>query len=206
MIMTVAYRSAFWLNLLVTVVTIVLIVATQFSGLSAGELFRHPTFSPDPTDSLLTHTFQILCVVPVVVCAFSFSLLNHTQPNHPQNRFIYYSAWITGGFLVNEVFRVHIHLLEVGIPKLMTISFYAFAVSWYGYTFRRSIRNTPYLLLILGAVCLAIGITIDAVGLTNATLYALAEGMPKLFSEINIVLYFWWVCWLAVIHQPALEL
>lgn len=203
--MKIAYRSAFWLNLSAIVVTIVLIVTTQFLGLSAGELFRHPTFSPNLTDGLLTHTFQILCVVPVVTCAFSFSLLNLMQPKHPQNRFIYYSAWIAGGFLVNEIFRIHIHLIEVGIPKLVTIAFYAFAVSWYGYTFRRSIRNTPYFVLILGLVCLATGITIDAVGLNNATLYALAEGIPKLLSEINIGLYFWWVCWMEVTRslQPG---
>lgn len=199
--MKAVYRSSFLVNLVALLLVFVLITYAKIAGPSVGALFQQPNFSSYPTESLLTHTFQLLCSFPFIVCAFSFGLLKTLQPNHSQNRFILASAFLTGGFLLNEIFRIHIHLVVLGIPKLVTVSVYAIVALWYATTFRREISKTPYPLLLLATGCLFTGIVIDSMGLGTSSFLILLEGMPKLFSEINMVLYFWLVCHFAVIRR-----
>jgi hypothetical protein len=199
--MKAAYRSSFLVNLVAFCLVIVLIIVAKIAGTSVGELFQQPRFSIYPTDSLLTHTFQLLCAFPFIVCAFSFGLLKALQPNHLQNRFVLASAFLTGGFLLNEIFRIHIHLVMLGVPKLVTVSVYAIVALWYAAAWHREIRKTPYLLLLIGTSFLFTGIVIDAMGLGTSSFSMLLEGIPKLFSEINMVLYFWLVCHFAIIRS-----
>ncbi|MFE1745296.1 hypothetical protein [Coleofasciculus sp. H7-2] len=190
-----SYRSAIWVNSLSFLVVISLIVYTKLFGASAGILFEPPLAPPDPNAGLLTHTFQLLCAVPPIVCTFSFALLRTIQPQQKGNLFILYSAIITGGFLVNEIFRIHIILLRAGIPKLITIVVYAMTTLGYGLAFRRKIKSTPYILLLSGIGLLFSAIAVDSLKLSGDGVSVLLEGVPKLFSEINIALYFWSVCY-----------
>lgn len=196
------YRSFFLLNSLSLLLVAALILYSKLFGPSVSSLFLQPPFSPYPNVALLTHTFQLLCSVPPVVCAFSFALLKTIQPRHKQNVFILCSALITGGFLINEIFRVHILLgLIAGIPKLAVILVYAIAAFAYGFTFRRKIQSTPYIVLLTGVGLLAFGIVMDSLHLGDDTIASLLEGIPKLFSEINITLYFWCVCYREVLRS-----
>ncbi|MEP0754852.1 hypothetical protein NDA03_21800 [Trichocoleus sp. Lan] len=190
-----SYRSAFWVNSFSFLAVIALIVYTQFLGSPAGILFEPPLAPADPNAGLLTHTFQLLCAVPPIVCTFSFGLLRTIQPQQTRNSFILYSAIITGGFLINEIFRIHIILLRAGIPKLITIVVYAIATLGYGLAFRRKIQSTPYILLLSGIGLLFSAIAVDSLKLSGDVVPVLLEGVPKLFSEINIALYFWSVCY-----------
>ncbi|MBD1836700.1 hypothetical protein H6F78_20590 [Coleofasciculus sp. FACHB-64] len=190
-----SYRSAFWVNSFSLLAVIALIVYTQFLGSPAGILFEPPLAPADPNTGLLTHTFQLLCAVPPIVCTFSFGLLRTIQPKQTRNSFILYSALITGGFLVNEIFRIHIILLRAGIPKLITIVVYAIATLGYGLAFRQKIQSTPYILLLSGIGLLFSAIAVDSLKLSGDAVPVLLEGVPKLFSEINIALYFWFVCY-----------
>jgi hypothetical protein len=83
--------------------------------------------------------------VPAIVCAFSFGLLKTIQPRRKENLFILCSALLTGGFLINEIFRIHIILLAAGVPKLMTILVYAIIAGGYGLAFISKIKSTPYI-------------------------------------------------------------
>ncbi|MBD0393181.1 MAG: hypothetical protein ICV52_04720, partial [Microcoleus sp. C1-bin4] len=78
-----------------------LIIFSQLSGLKVSDLFFHPYFSPNPNVALLTRTFQILCSVPVIVCTFTYQSAQSIQPRTSENRFILFSALLTGGFLLN---------------------------------------------------------------------------------------------------------
>jgi len=195
------YRSVFWLNSLSLLLVLVLIVYAKFFGSSVGELFLQPPFSPSLDVAFLTHTFQILCAVPPVVCAFSFGLLRTIQPRRQENLFILCSALLTGGFLFNEIYRLHVVLAIAGFPKLATISAYAIILLGYGLAFRRRIQSTPYLILLTGLGLLFFGITVDSLHLNGGTISSLLEGIPKLFSEINITLYFWYVCYGEVMRE-----
>lgn len=170
------------------------ILLTQLSGLKVSDLFFFPYFSPNPNVALLTRTFQILCAVPVIVCSFTYGLAQSIQPRHPENRFILFSALVTGGFLLNEIYRVHIYMIIVGMPKLGVCLLYAVILSSYVWCFRRELKSTPYQILLaaLGLLFLAIGV--DTLKLTTPILSSLLEGVPKLFSEINIAFYYWYVC------------
>ena len=189
------YRAVFWLNSISFLLVLALIVYAKFFGSSVSELFLQPPFSPYIDVAFLTHTFQILCAVPPVVCAFTFALLRKIKPRRSENLFILYSALLTGGFLFNEIYRLHVILGMAGFPKLATISVYAIILLGYGLAFKRRIQATPYLILLLGLGLLAFGILIDSLHLNSGALSSLLEGFPKLFSEINIVLYFWYVCY-----------
>ncbi|MGB7708074.1 MAG: hypothetical protein WBL95_00770 [Microcoleus sp.] len=187
-------RSVVQLNLFCLLLVLVLIVFTHFSGLKVSDLFFHPYFSPNPNVALLTRTFQILCSVPVIVCTFTYGLAETIQPRSWENRFILFSALLTGGFLLNEIYRIHIYMIAVGIPKLGVSFLYAVFLSSYGWFFRREVQTTPYQILLAGLGLLFLAIGVDALNLKSKIISSLLEGVPKLFSEINIAFYYWYVC------------
>ncbi|AFZ09892.1 hypothetical protein Osc7112_5678 [Oscillatoria nigro-viridis PCC 7112] len=182
------------LNCLSLFLVTLLIIITQFSGLKVSDLFFHPYFSPNPNVALLTRTFQILCSVPVIVCTFTYGLAQTLQPRHLENRFILFSALLTGGFLLNEIYRIHIYMIALGIPKLGVSLLYAVVLSSYGWVFRRELQLTPYQILLAGLGLLFLAIGVDALHLKSKIISSLLEGVPKLFSEINIAFYYWYVC------------
>lgn len=188
------YRSVLWLNSFSLFLVFGLIVYTKFFGSSVEELFRHPPFASSLDVGFLTNTFQILCAVPPVVCAFSFGLTTTIRPRNQENLFILCSALLTGGFLFNEIYRLHVVLAIAGVPKLVTITVYAIILLAYAIAFNRRIQSTPYLILLSGLSLLFLGITVDSLHLGSGAIFSLLEGLPKLFSEINIAFYFWYVC------------
>jgi hypothetical protein len=196
-----SYRSVFWLNSLSLLLVVALIIYAKLFGSSVGSLFLQPPFSPYLDVAFLTHTFQILCSVPPIVCGFSFGLLRTIQPRRQENVFILCSALLTGGFLFNEIYRIHIILAIAGIPKLLTILVYAIFLLGYGLVFKRRIQSTPYIILLTGIGLLFLGITVDSLHLGSEGIPTLLEGVPKLFSEINIALYFWYVCYCEVMRS-----
>lgn len=195
------YSPIFWLNSLSLLGVIALIIYSKWFGPSVSSLFLQPPSHHNFNVALLTHTFQILCAVPPVVCGFSFALLKTIQPQRKENTFILYSALLTGGFLLNEIYRIHILLAIAGIPKLVTIIVYAICLLWYAFVFKQRIQATPYFILLTGVGLLFLGITVDSLRLGGDTIPILLEGIPKLFSEINIVLYFWYVCYQKIMHS-----
>lgn len=195
------YRSVLWLNSLSLFLVFALIVYAKFFGSSVEELFRHPPFASSLHVGFLTHTFQILCSVPPVVCAFSFGLLTTIRPRSQENLFILCSALLTGGFLFNEIYRLHIVLAIAGFPKLATISVYAIILLTYALAFKQRIQATPYFILLIGLGLLFFGITVDSLRLGSGGISSLLEGLPKLFSEINIAFYFWYVCYREVMRS-----
>ncbi|NJL60640.1 MAG: hypothetical protein HC903_00900 [Methylacidiphilales bacterium] len=189
------YRSILWLNSLCLFTVFGLLAYTKYVNTSAGALFAPPHFPDSPTEGLLTNIFQILCAIPPFICAFSFATLRKINPQNKNNNFILYSALLTLGFLLNEKFRIHIILLTTfGIPKFVTIVVYALIGLCYGVVFKREIiKSTPYILLLVGLGLLISGVLVDLLHLAKSSSTPL-EGIPKLFSGINVVLYYWLVC------------
>ena len=137
------FRLAIGMNILFVLVIFIVIALTQVLGISAGSLFSTP-FSPvDIQIGVLTHIFQLLCTVPPVVCAFTFAILHSIRNHRKENSFFLVSALITAGFLFNTVFRFHIFLFRLGIPKLVTVLIYVIFAGTYGFTFKEKIRATP---------------------------------------------------------------
>ncbi|MEG4998517.1 hypothetical protein [Microcoleus sp. B4-D4] len=155
-----------------------------FFGLKVSDLFFYPYFFPHPNIAFLTRTFQILCSVPVVVCAFTYGLAKTLQPRHPATKFILCSALLTGGFLLNEIYIIHIYMIRLGIPKLGVCLLYAVVLFSYGWVFQRELKETPYQILLAGVALLFWAIAIDSLHLKNKILASLLEGVPKLYIAI----------------------
>ncbi|HEY9601575.1 MAG TPA: hypothetical protein V6C85_08195, partial [Allocoleopsis sp.] len=96
---------------------------------------------------------------------------------------------------------LHVVLAIAGIPKLVTIAVYAIILLAYTLAFKQRIQSTPYLILLIGLGLLFLGITVDSLHLGNGAISSLSEGLPKLFSEINIAFYFWYVCYREVMRS-----
>lgn len=189
------YQALLWLNGGFLLLIAALTGYVELSGLSVKALFLHPESYPHITIGSLTHLFQILCAVPPTVCLFTYSLLrSRTVSGNPFDRFILASTLVTGGFLLNEIYRIHIHLSASGIGKPTVILVYAVVLALYLVGCRQQILQTPYLILLLGVGILAVGIGIDALRLPNQGLTDFLEGIPKVLSQANIALYFWIVC------------
>jgi hypothetical protein len=190
-------RFIFGINSIFLLLVILLTVGSKLLNLPTEGLFSPPSSPQYPTDGLLTHTFQLLCYIPPIVCAFSFALLKKIRPKNPNNNFILYSALLMLGFLINEIYRVHITLVYAGIPKLITISVYVIIAFTYGKVFWKRIKSTPYPLLLTSVILLFIAVSIDSLHLSNISSFA--EGIPKLFSGVNAALYFWLICYKEII-------
>ncbi|GFE70337.1 hypothetical protein [Chroococcus sp. FPU101] len=156
-------------------------------------------FWPPPTPYprsqwLFTHTFQILCCVSPLVCAFTFFLLNKIVPNHPKNSFFFASTLIMGFFWLNEIYRFHIILLSFGLAKILSIMVFSMVFCAYLLMFWRQLQQTRYWIFALGMILLFVAILIDSLHLKNYQLASVLEGIPKLLSGVNLALYFWDTC------------
>jgi len=189
-----------WWNGLALLLVLGLLVYGKLAGMPAGALVAPPPGSQNLYVGFLTHAIQILCAVPFVACAFSFGLLRSLQPKQ-RHHFLFCSALLTGGFLANEMFRIHIILGGVlGIPKWCTILGYATILLVYAWFFRHHWRSTPYGLLIAAGCLFAVAFAMDS-RLLGSGVSDLLEGAPKFFSILNMALYFWLVSRKAVLQS-----
>ncbi|HLO88233.1 MAG TPA: hypothetical protein VK203_24955 [Nostocaceae cyanobacterium] len=195
------YSSTLALNSLLLFIVFLSVIFAKLFTPTVGGLFLPPPTPGYIGEGLLTHAFQILSCVPPVVCGFSYYLLHHIKPDGKNNKFILGSAFLTAGFLINHLYRIHIMLLYFNINKSVTILSYALIAFYYGLAFRRQIKSTPYLLLFTGLGLLFAAIYVDSLHLSGDGTPSLLEGIPKLFSALNIALYFWFVCYEEVIKS-----
>ncbi|OUL31125.1 hypothetical protein [Nostoc sp. 106C] len=195
------YKTILWFNCLGLLLIIILIFSTKLFEVSTGGLFLPPPAPQYPSAGLLTHTFQLLCCIPPLVCTFSFGLLRKIKPSGKNNKFILFSALLTAGYLINEIYRIHIIALQFHIPKLVTILIYSSIALSYGLAFRRQIKSTSYIILLASVGLLFIAVTVDSLHLSGDGTPNLLEGVPKLLSGLNMALYFWLVCYEEVLHS-----
>ncbi|HLP89150.1 MAG TPA: hypothetical protein VK184_11250 [Nostocaceae cyanobacterium] len=189
------YLSTFALNSLFLIFVFTVILLAKIFSPSVGGLFLPPPAPQYWGESLLTHAFQILCCIPPVVCTFSYFLLRTIQTHNKNNQFILFSALLTTGFLINQFYRIHIILYYLNIPKLVTVFCGTLVAIYYGVTFRQQIKSTPYFLLFTALGLLFTAVYVDSLHLSGDSKPILLEGVPKLFSSVNLSLYFWFVCY-----------
>jgi hypothetical protein len=181
------------------------IALAERSNLPVHFLFLPPATPPAPLAGILTHTFQLFCCVPPVVCLFTIAVLYSCKKRGGKTFFLVGSAFITGVFALNEVYRGHIILLYFAIPKNRTIEMFAIGFILYGLIFWKSIRETSYPILLLAIGLLAVAIGIDAVKIPNIEIASLVEGIPKLASGLNLALYYWEVCRVEIVRGIGID-
>jgi hypothetical protein len=182
------------INLVFLVLILALITWAAATGLHPELLFYPPATPPTPIASFLTHSFQMLCFIPPIVCSFSYYLLRSEKRLVERHKFLLFSAIVTGIFAINELYRIHIILLYFNIPKSFTISLYALGIIIYCLVFWQQIRQTSYQVLMIALALLTLAIAVDFLQLKNRNFASLSEGIPKLLSGLNLALYFWDIC------------
>jgi len=170
------------INLVVLLLILALTAWVDRAELNSSLLFYPPATPPTPIAGLLTHSFQLLCCFPPIVCLFSYALLSRKASFNNSRHFLLVSGIITGLFAINEIFRIHIILLYFNI-------------------FWRRIRQTYYQILIIALALLTFAIAIDFLQLKNQGFASLSEGIPKLLSAVNLAGYFWDVCFQEISAQ-----
>ncbi len=186
------YPSLLWLNGFMLLLVGAVAVWAMAAGLPAATIFLHPESYSHISIGSLTHLFQILCALPPVVCLFTHQALKGFDSS--SHRFLLGSALLTAGFLLNEIYRIHIHLGAIGIDKPIVIAAYGVVAMLYLVSFRKQIQATPYPILLIGLGILLVGIVIDSLHLPDQNLTNFLEGIPKLLSQTTVSFYFWTVC------------
>ena len=93
-----------------------------------------------------------------------------------------------------EIFRLHLHLQKIGVPKVIKAIILGIIAIGYGLSFWRITLSTPYFLLLTSIGLMSIVVIVGYLKLPRDGIPSLLEGIPKLFSEINVVLYYWEFC------------
>ncbi len=178
-----------------------LIALTKWAGSPATVLLQPPETPQLAGEQMLTLLFQLTCCLPTLVCFFSWALLRQRAVPPRLIQFLLASAVVTGGFLLLEIFRVHIMLAIQGIPKPMTVTGYAvLGLLYLGY-FRRQLRQTPYGILITAMVLVLGTFLVDLAHRPGDPIFIFLEGVPKLFFGFNLALYYWLVCYRAIAKE-----
>lgn len=164
-------------------------------------LFNDPFLGQDPYLSLFTPVSDLLWCVALTICVFSLGLVKTIQPSHKVNLFLLYSAIGIGVLLLDDAFRTHLFLKEIGIPKTLVYLAYGIAALAYVLSFWRIIRATSYILLVLGIVLLTISIVVDITPLEGQGTLVMLEDGTKLLGVLNITLYFRQVCWQSIMQS-----
>lgn len=171
--------------------TIVLIIYGKTVGMAPSLLVQPPPAAFHLYPGFLTHGIQTLCAVPPIACLFSLAVLRGLRPPQAIDRFLVGGAIATGAFLANEILRIHIVIGHAaGIPKWLLVLGFAGLLGVYWYTFRDRWAKTPYGLLVAAGILFILAFSMD-LRLLGPDVSALLEGIPKLFSILNYVLYFW---------------
>ncbi|MGK7940665.1 MAG: hypothetical protein AB4062_11055 [Crocosphaera sp.] len=180
-------------------VVLIILYAQRFEPSVQG-LFIPPPTPPYPTGGLLTHTFEILCSIPAVICGFTFLILIRINPHNKKNWFLLGSTILTAGFFLNEIYRIHIVLQYFDIPKILTIKFYGVILMLYLLLFWNHLKSTPYGIILISFSLTILAVLVDTFFHKFPIQSPLLEGIPKLFGIINLSLYFYLVCYREILN------
>ena len=178
---------------------LVIIYAQKFAPPVDG-LFIPPATPRYPTAGLLTHTFEVLCSIPPVICGFTFFIIRRINPNNSNNFFLLGSTILTTGFFFNEIYRTHIILQYFDIAKLTTIRVYGVILIVYLSLFWKTLRETPLGIMITAFSLIIIAVLIDSFYSYFPMKSLLIEGVPKLLGMINFTVYFCLVCYQTILN------
>jgi hypothetical protein len=180
-----------------------LIAFTKWAGSPATVLLQPPETPQRAGEQMLTLLFQLTCCLPTLVCFFSWALLRRRAVSPRLIQFLLASAVVTGGFLLLEIFRVHIMLAIQGIPKTTTVTGYAMLGLLYLVYFRRQMSQTPYGILIMAMALVVGAFAVDSAHRPEDPIFIFLEGVPKLFFGFNLALYYWLVCYRAIAKEMS---
>ena len=183
-------------NTLTVLILAVLSVYAKVNNQGDGveRLFSDPFNFWFPYEGILTGVSEVLWCIPVAICAFTFGVLRQKEPQSRSAIFLFFSALLLGVFFLDDRFRMTLILSRLGISKKLIYLCYGSAIFLYGLKFRRYIKTTPYLPLVVAFVLFAISRFEDILALPSQGVHAMLEDGTKLLALLNLAMYFWHIC------------
>lgn len=187
-----------WINVITIVVLSVLSIYAKIKSKGAG---IHSLFS-DPFSfnifylGWLTSISEILWCSAIAICLFSAWLLPKSSRRF--QIFLTASAVVMLLLFFDDRFRLTLILCvffrTCKLVKLSVYSIYGLLLISYAWLFRRTIRHTPYIPLLVSFSLFGFSSAIDIIPISSRGIHAMLEDGTKLIGLINLTIYFWWIC------------
>lgn len=186
-----------WLNAFTAIVLsgLSIYAKVQSKGDRINSLFDDPFYSSRYYYGWLTGVSEILWVSAIAICLFSALLL----PKHRRFQiFLWGSAILMLLLFFDDRFRLTLLLCAFfgtcKVVKLSVYSIYGILLVSYAFIFRRTIRRTPYIPLLVAFFLFGFSSAIDVTPISSRGVHAMLEDGTKLIGLINLTIYFWWIC------------
>lgn len=187
-----------WLNAITIVILTALSIYAKIKSKGAGieSLFSDPFYSRMFYSGWLTSLSEILWCTAIAICLFSFFLLPKSSQRF--QIFLGGSAAVMLLLFFDDRFRLTLVLCvffsTCKLVKLSVYSLYGLLLVSYAWLFRRTIRQTPYVPLLVSFCLFGFSSAIDITPISSRGIHAMLEDGSKLVGLINLTIYFWWIC------------
>lgn len=187
-----------WSNVLTIIVLSILSIYAKIKSKGAGieSLFSDPLNYSTFYLGWFTSISEILWCTAIAICLFAAFLL--PKSNRRFQTFLWGSATVMLVLFFDDRFRLTLFLCAFfgvcKIVKLSVYSIYGFLLISYAFLFRRTIRLTPYVPLLIAFLLFGFSSAIDVTPISSRGIHAMLEDGTKLIALINLTIYFWWIC------------
>jgi len=187
-----------WLNAFTVFMLSILSIYAKIKskGDRIDSLFTDPSYSNYYYDGWLTSVSEILWVIAIAICLFSALLL--PKHNRRFQIFLWGSASVMLLLFFDDRFRITLLLCAFfgtcKVVKLSVYSIYGLLLISYAVVFRRTIRLTPYIPLLVAFFLFGFSSAIDITPISSRGVHAMLEDGTKLIGLINLTIYFCWIC------------
>lgn len=187
-----------WSNVLTIAVLSLLSIYAKIRSKGAGieSLFSDPFYYSTFYLGWFTSISEILWCTAIAICLFAAFIL--PKSNHSFKIFLWGSAVVMLLLFFDDRFRLTLLLCAFfgacKVVKLGVYSIYGFLLISYAILFRRTIRLTPYVPLLVSFFLFGFSSAIDVTPISSRGIHAMLEDGTKLIGLINLTIYFWWVC------------
>ncbi|MGB5632175.1 MAG: hypothetical protein WBM44_17665 [Waterburya sp.] len=187
-----------WLNAITIVVLSLLSIYAKIKSKGTGieNLFSDPFYFGIFYLGWFTSISEILWCTAIAICLFSAFLL--PKSSHRFQIFLGASALVMLLLFFDDRFRLTLVLCvffsTCKLVKLSVYSLYGLLLLFYAWLFRYTIRQTPYIPLLVSFCLFGFSSAIDITPITSRGIHAMLEDGTKLVGLINLTIYFWWIC------------
>ena len=187
-----------WLNAITIVVLSLLSIYARLKSKGAGieSLFSDPFSIGIYYLGWFTSISEIMWCASIAICIFSAILL--PAADRQFKIFLFGSSLVMLLLFFDDRFRSTLILCAFfGTCKIVKLSVYALYGSvliFYAWFFRHTIRQTPYIPLLISFFLFGFSSAIDLTPISSRGIHAMLEDGTKLVGLINLTIYFWWIC------------
>lgn len=143
-----------------------------------------------------TSISEIMWCIAISICLFSAFLLPKSQRRN--QIFLIASALVMLVLYFDDRFRLTLILCvffgTCKVVKLGVYTIYGLILITYAWVFRRTIKKTPYIPLLISFCLFGFSSAIDITPISSRGIHAMLEDGTKLIGLINLTIYFWWIC------------